>query len=87
MTSSATERGRLGAHVSWAKTSDRPARTLPARRAFLARFEREVDPQGELSPAERAARAENALKAHMARMRLARAAKARRATVNTRPET
>lgn len=76
---SAAERGRLGAHVSWAKTSDKPARTSAARRAFMARFELEVDPDGVLSPAERAARAEHALKAHMARMRLARAAKARRA--------
>jgi hypothetical protein len=77
VSSSAAERGRLGAHTSWAKTSDRSARTQAARSAFLARFEREVDPDGLLSPAERAARADHALKAHMARMRLARAAKAR----------
>jgi hypothetical protein len=80
VTSSAAERGRVGAHVSWANTSDRPARTRSARRAFMARFEREVDPDGLLSPSERAARADHALRAHMARMRLARAAKARRAT-------
>ena len=52
---------------------------MPALVAFLARFEREVDPLGELSPAERATRVEHALKAHMARMRLAKARKARRA--------
>lgn len=83
MNDSAAERGRAGAHVSWTNTQDRPARTLPARIAFLARCEREVDPTGELSPAERAARAEHALKAHMARMRLAKARKARRATKRT----
>src|SRR5580658_2371449 len=32
---SAAERGRAGAHVSWANTADRPRRTLPARRAFM----------------------------------------------------
>lgn len=78
MNDSAAERGRAGAHVSWARTQDRPARTLPARMAFMARFEREVDPDNELTPAERAARAEHALKAHMALMRLAKARKARR---------
>ena len=30
--------GRLGAHVSWAKTADRTARTAPARKAFDQRF-------------------------------------------------
>jgi hypothetical protein len=29
MASSAAERGRLGAHVSWARTADRAARTWP----------------------------------------------------------
>lgn len=79
MNDSAAERGRLGAHLSWAGTTDRPARTAAARRAFMARFERQVDPEGMLSAEERAARADHALRAHMARMRLARAGKARRA--------
>src|SRR5215469_13150716 len=86
MNESAAERGRAGAHVSWARTPDRAARTLPARSAFLARFEREVDPLSELSPAERATRAEHALKAHMARMRLAKARKARKAAKRTGPQ-
>lgn len=30
--------GRLGAHVSWANTTDRTARTAPARKAFEQRF-------------------------------------------------
>jgi hypothetical protein len=73
MGSSAAERGRLGAHVSWARTSDRAARTRPAREAFIARFEAEVDPDGTLSIQERALRAEHAMKAHMARIRLTKA--------------
>ena len=45
---------RLAAHESWARTTDPSARTEPARRALLARFEREVDPDGLLSAEERA---------------------------------
>lgn len=37
---------RLGAYESWARTSDRAARTAPARRAALDRFARQVDPTG-----------------------------------------
>jgi hypothetical protein len=36
----------------------------------MSRFEREVDPDGTLPPAERAKRAESARKAHFARMAL-----------------
>jgi hypothetical protein len=39
----------------------------------MARFEAEVDPDGMLSIQERARRAEHAMKAHMARIRLAKA--------------
>ena len=41
-----------------------------ARRGFLARFEREVDPDGLLSEAERIRRAKLALRAHMAGLAL-----------------
>lgn len=68
--------GRLGAHVSWANTDDRTARTEPARKAFLDRFEREVDPDGELTPRERGIRAEHARKAYFVRLSL-RSAQAR----------
>jgi len=77
---SAAERtlhARLAAHESWARTEDAAARTEPARRAFLERFEREVDPDGTLAPAERARRAEHARKAHFARLAL-KSAQARR---------
>ena len=40
------------------------------RQGLQAKFEREVDPQGKLSPQERAKRAEYARKAHMQRMAL-----------------
>jgi hypothetical protein len=70
-------RARLAVHASWARTSDRSARTTPARRAALQRFERLVDPDGVLPPSERAQRAEQAMRAHMARMAL-RSMQARR---------
>lgn len=70
-------RGQIAAHTSWAKTPDRAARTAAARKAALDRFEREVDPENELLPAERAIRAENARKAYFARLAL-QSAKARR---------
>ncbi|MDZ7677039.1 MAG: hypothetical protein U5K29_00630 [Acidimicrobiales bacterium] len=51
--------------------------TEPARAAFLERFEAEVDPDGALTPEERARRAEHARKAYFADLAL-RSAKARR---------
>jgi hypothetical protein len=61
---------RIAAHDSWANTSDRSARTAPARAAQDAKFlvEAEGDP----------VRAEHLRKAHFARLSLA-SAKARRA--------
>jgi hypothetical protein len=64
-------------HTSWAHTADPAARTAPARKAFADRFERQVDPEGTLSPTERARRAEHARKAYMADLAL-KSAKARR---------
>lgn len=71
-------RGRIGAFESWARTPDRAARTWPARKAAFDRFEREVDPDGMLTPQERAKRAEWARKAHMQRLALKSAAARRR---------
>lgn len=68
---------RIAAHESWAATPDRSARTEPARRAMLARFEDEVDPDRILDPQDRAQRAEHARKAHFTRLAL-KSAKARR---------
>jgi len=48
-------RARIAAHMSWANTEDRSARTAAARKAALERFERQVDPNGTLPPQERCA--------------------------------
>lgn len=68
---------RLASHLSWANTSDRNARTAPARRASEERFERQVDPDGVLPEAERKQRAESARKAHFTALAL-KSAQARR---------
>jgi hypothetical protein len=70
-------RAQIAAHESWSRTDDRSARTANARRAMLDKFERQVDPDGKLSPAERAKRAEHARKAHFKRLAL-KSAQARR---------
>jgi hypothetical protein len=59
---------QIAAYISWSRTSDRSARTRPARQAFLNRFEREVDPDGLLPLAERHRRAQHALRAYMLRL-------------------
>jgi len=45
---------QIAANESWANTADRSARTARARAALQAKFERQVDPEGTLPPAERA---------------------------------
>jgi hypothetical protein len=72
----ASLKGRLGAYALHA-THDPRETTVPARRAAEARFEREVDPDGILDPAERARRAEYAKKAFFTRIAL-KSAKVRR---------
>jgi hypothetical protein len=72
-------RARLAAHSSWAATSDPSARTAPARAAFLDRFARQVDPDGTLTPEERARRAEHARKAYYQRLALKSALSRRKA--------
>lgn len=76
--------GRIGAETSWSHTADRSKRTEPGRRAFMARFERQVDPNNELSPQDRAVRAEHARKAYFARLALASANARRGARSTTR---
>lgn len=77
MTSTRRLAAQVAAHTRWAHTADRQAATAPARAGFDARFEREVDPKGELSPAERARRAESAKKAYFLRL-AAKSAETRR---------
>lgn len=70
-------RAQVAAHTSWANTEDRTARTAAGTKALLDKFERDVDPDGKLPPAERAKRAESARKAHFARLAF-KSAQARR---------
>jgi hypothetical protein len=74
-------RGQAAALKSWAEdTPDPAARTAAARAARMARFEQRVDPNGVLPPQERARRADQAFRAHMADMsRKAAAARRKRA--------
>jgi hypothetical protein len=64
-------RAAAAAHTRWAKECDRAAATKPARDGLLARFEREVDPEGVLPPEVRQQRAEQLRRAHMQRLTVA----------------
>lgn len=68
------EAAKVAANTRWAFEQDRARATAAGTAAFLAKFEREVDPDGLLPPDERAKRARNLLSAHMTRL----AAKRRR---------
>jgi hypothetical protein len=71
---------RAGAHKPWARTPDRTARTANGTAAFLARFEREVDPDGTLDPSERALRAEHARRSYFLNLSAKSAAARKRAS-------
>jgi hypothetical protein len=58
-----TLRARMAAHALHAKVDSRQ-HTESARKAFMNRFEDQVDPDRVLPPAERARRAEQAKKAY-----------------------
>jgi anti-sigma factor RsiW len=62
---------RMAAHALHARVADPSAHTAAARKAFLSRFEREVDQEGVLEPQDRARRAEHAKKAYFTRLALA----------------
>jgi hypothetical protein len=68
--------GRIGAYRMHSRYDARET-TKAGRAAFLARFEREVDPDGVLDPEERAVRAAAARRAYMLDLSL-KSAKARR---------
>jgi hypothetical protein len=70
-------RARAAAHAKHAR-HDAKAAMDKARAAFLAAFERQADPKGELPAAERERRAQQLRSAYFARLALA-SAKARRA--------
>jgi hypothetical protein len=74
MSADRREQARKAAFTRWAKTP--PAeRSRRARASFRARFERQVDPAGLLSPADRAVMVDNAIRAHYADLRMRRARK------------
>jgi hypothetical protein len=81
--STPAQRGRIGAHVSWSHTVDRAARTEPGRKGFLAKFEREVDPEGVLAESERVRLAEHARKAYMQKLALISAARRRKTSARS----
>jgi hypothetical protein len=56
---------QMAAHAKWAKVEDATAATAAGRKAFLDRFEKQVDPDLLLTQKERARRASHARKAHM----------------------
>jgi len=66
-----SQRARIAALTRHSRTDGLEA-TQAARDAFLARFERQVDPGNELDPAERVRRAEAAKRAHFQSMAFAR---------------
>jgi hypothetical protein len=61
---------QMAAYARWKGMGpdERRAGTAPARSTFMDRFDREVDPEGVLPPAERSWRAERAKKAYFARL-------------------
>ncbi len=59
--------GRLGAYALHAR-HDSKVTSKPGRDAFLARFEREVDPLGQLDPEERSRRSAFARRLYFARL-------------------
>lgn len=62
-----SQRARLAALSRWA--NENPAANAARGQAgLLAKFEREVDPDGVLAPTERTRRAEAARRAHMVRL-------------------
>lgn len=69
MTLSRSDAAKVAANTRWAFEPDRAKATRAGTEAFLAKFERQVDPDGVLPPEERAKRARNLLSAHMTRIR------------------
>lgn len=61
-------RARIASNAGWAVCPDRTAKAKNAQRGLLARFEREVDPDGVLPDDERLKRAQSARRAHMSRL-------------------
>jgi hypothetical protein len=80
-----SRRARIAAHASWANTADRAARTSSGTKAFLDRFERQVDPDGVLPEETRAAMAKHARTAYMLQLAERSAAARRRKAQSSIP--
>ena len=71
-----SQHARLAALARWSREDSPRAATEAAREAFIARFERQIDPDHKLPEGQRRRAARNAIQEHM--LRLSRkAAKAR----------
>jgi hypothetical protein len=73
---------QIAAAERWGRTPDRTAATAAARAGLRAKFAREIDPDGNLDPAELERRVDQLLRAHMLRMSL-KAKNARRKRAET----
>jgi hypothetical protein len=71
-------RAKIAANVRWSKPMARADQADAARAAIFARLERQVDPQGMLSPAERDQLVQSAARALAARLVAARIRKRQR---------
>jgi hypothetical protein len=69
--------GQIAANTRWSAVHNRSAATAPARQAFEKSFDELVDPEGVLTPTERAKLVENARRAHFQKLAL-KSAKSRR---------
>jgi hypothetical protein len=69
-------RARIAALIRWSQ-EDPTANAERGQAGLRARFEREVDPDNTLSPAERARRTDAAYRAHMARLSFNRSRRAK----------
>lgn len=85
MTAYDSNSGRSAALRRWAFEPDPQAATAKARAGFLARFERQVDPDGTMPVEERQRRAEQLMRAHMIDLARKRAAKRAAAKLARRP--
>lgn len=76
-----TLQGRIAAHTRWSQ-ADPVEGTAKARKAALTRFEKQVDPDRLLDPAERERRADHAKKAYFLSLALKSAAARKRPTAS-----
>lgn len=62
---------RIAAAERWGRVTDRTTETQPARNGLRAKYARQIDPDGQLSPDQLEIRVDSLMHAHMLRMSLA----------------